>query len=152
MQSSSVGGLAAREMRERCQAGTAGGRPVRLLCRVGRGNRRAHFLSLPSPTLTEETGKRGGEKGNHARLGTWKLLENFLTTRKRGEPYAPSRGARISGQRSRSDPHGGPPGRYPDSTHLFRTLQSYVSTPTLTVPAMRQKPDAGGYRGRPSAR
>ena len=28
MQSSSVGGLAAREMRERCQAGTAGGRPM----------------------------------------------------------------------------------------------------------------------------
>ena len=98
MQSSSVGGLAAREMRERCQAGTAGGRPVRLLCRVGRGNRRAHFLSLPSPELTEETGKRGGEKGNHARLGTWKLLENFLTTRKRGDPYAPSR--------SQTDPYG----------------------------------------------
>ena len=28
MRSSSVGGLAARELRERCQAGTAGGRPM----------------------------------------------------------------------------------------------------------------------------
>ena len=69
MQSSSVGGLAAREMRERCQAGTAGGRPVGSFAQLD--ERTAARISFPSHCSDQqrEQGK-GGEKGNHARLGT----------------------------------------------------------------------------------
>ena len=62
MQSSSVGGLAAREMRERCQAGTAGGRPMGSFAQLDkRAAARISFLPHCSDQQRER-GKGGGER------------------------------------------------------------------------------------------
>ena len=69
MQSSSLGGLAAREMRERCQAGTAGGRPMGSFAQLDK--RTAARISLLSRGNDQQREQgRGEEKGSHARLGT----------------------------------------------------------------------------------
>ena len=62
MQSSSVGGLAAREMRERCQAGTAGGRPVGSFAQLDEGTDAPIFFLSRHRNRQRRRGKKGERK------------------------------------------------------------------------------------------
>ena len=65
MQSSSVGGLAAREMRERCQAGTAGGRPMGSFAQLDK--RTAARISFLSHCSNRQKGRGKGGRARKSR-------------------------------------------------------------------------------------